>query len=184
MESGLNMQLVLNEGKAFNCYMAHYGKFTNVKNYIALVGKKSKNLYVKVGYYGEKIVLYAQMLGLNTCWVALTYKKIDSAIKVNKGEKLTMVIAIGYGENQGKERSSKKPEQVFNISENTPLNLYNGVKMALLAPTAMNQQKFHFTINGNTVKLTAGKGFYTKTDSGIVKLHFEIGAGKESFKWQ
>ena len=40
-ESGLNIQLVLNEPKAFDSFMAHYGKFSGVQNYIALIGKKS-----------------------------------------------------------------------------------------------------------------------------------------------
>lgn len=40
----LNIQLILNEPKAFTGFMAHYGKFNNVKNYIALVGPKTANL--------------------------------------------------------------------------------------------------------------------------------------------
>lgn len=39
-ESGLHMQLVLDEPKGFDGFMSHYGKFSGVKNYIALVGKK------------------------------------------------------------------------------------------------------------------------------------------------
>ena len=56
----------------------HYGKFKNVKNYLILIGKKTKNFSELCGYYGEQLVLYIQSLGLNTCWVALTYKKIKS----------------------------------------------------------------------------------------------------------
>ena len=54
----------------------------------------------------------------------------------------------------------------------------------MLAPTAMNQQKFVFYLSGkNTVTARAGAGFYTKIDLGIVKYHFEIGAGHENFNW-
>ena len=35
-ESGLNIQLVLNEPKAFNTKLAHYGHFENVNNYLAI----------------------------------------------------------------------------------------------------------------------------------------------------
>ena len=62
-ESGLNMQLVINEPKAFGGRMAHYGKFSGVKNYVAVVGKKTADFQEKCGYYGEKFVLYAQTLG-------------------------------------------------------------------------------------------------------------------------
>ena len=59
-ESGLHIQLVSDEPKAFDGLMARYGKFSGVKNYIALIGKKGSNLDELCGYYGEKLVLYAQ----------------------------------------------------------------------------------------------------------------------------
>lgn len=59
----------------------------------------------------------------------------------------------------------------------------NGVNAAFLAPAAVNQQKFTFTLDGNKVSTKAGIGFYTKVDLGIVKCHFEIGAGKDNFMW-
>lgn len=178
-ESGLNIQLIINESKAFNCLMAHYGKFVDVKNYIALIGKKSKNLDELCGYYGEKLVLKAQQLGLNTCWVAMSYKKIPSAFMINKDEKLVVVISIGYGKNKGKNHKSKTIEEVSNVSTNTPEWFKNGVELALLAPTAMNQQKFKIVYNNDTVTLKAGIGMYTKLDLGIIKYHFEIGANRK-----
>lgn len=108
-ESGLHMQLVLNEPHAFEGFMAHYGKFSGVRNYIALIGRKGNDLEEKCGYYGEKIVLYAQTLGLNTCWVGLTYSKVKSAFQIDPGEKLCLVIAIGYGQTQGVSHNSNFP---------------------------------------------------------------------------
>lgn len=35
-ESGLHIQLVANEPKAFDSFMAHYGKFSGVTNYLPL----------------------------------------------------------------------------------------------------------------------------------------------------
>ena len=184
-EGNLNFQLVLNEPRAFDSKAAHYGKFEGVSNYFALVGAKCKDLYEKCGYYGERIVLFAQSIGLHTCWVAITYKKIPEAFKVMDGEKLTVVISVGYGRHRGLPRKSKSPADVSNVSENTPDWFLRGVECALLAPTAMNQQKFRFTYNPDgTVSAKATLGFYTKMDLGIAKLHFEIGAGKENFKWK
>ena len=108
-ESGLHMQLVLDEPHAFEGFMAHYGKFSGVRNYIALIGRKGNDLEEKCGYYGEKIVLYAQTLGLNTCWVGLTYSKVRSAFQIDPGEKLCLVIAIGYGQTQGVSHNSNFP---------------------------------------------------------------------------
>lgn len=181
--SSLHIQLVTNEPKAFDGFMAHYGKFSGVTNYIALIGKKSTILDEQCGYYGEQLVLKAQQLGLNTCWVAMTYSKIKTAFTVEKGEKLCVVIALGYGETQGVPHKSKSASEVTATDRQPPEWFQNGVAAALLAPTAMNQQKFHFTLKGNKVSAKAGKGFYTKLDLGIVKYHFELGAGKENFAW-
>lgn len=52
-----------------------------------------------------------------------------------------------------------------------------GVEMALLAPTAINQQKFEIKLNEDgSVSFKDKGGPYSKVDLGIVKYHFEIGA--------
>lgn len=182
--SGLHIQLITNEPKAFDSFMAHYGKFSGVTNYIAMIGSKTADLEEKCGYYGEKLVLFAQQLGLNSCWVAMTYKKIKSAFVVSKGEKLCIVIALGYGATQGVPHQSKDIRKVSNADENSPKWFLDGVEAALLAPTAINQQKFYFSLNGNKVSVKSKTGFYTKIDIGIAKCHFEIGAGRENFVWE
>lgn len=182
-ESGLHIQLICNEPKAFDSFMAHYGKFSGVNNYIALIGKKGNRLDELCGYYGEKLVLLAQQLGLNTCWVAMTYKKIPSVFQIDNGEKLAIVIAIGYGKTQGAAHKSKNISNVCRATQPLPEWFKNGIEAALLAPTAMNQQKFTFSLDKNKVTAKAGFGFYSKIDLGIVKCHFEIGAGKDNFVW-
>ena len=182
-ESGLHIQLVKNEPKAFDSFMAHYGKFSGVTNYIAMIGKKGPDLEETCGYYGERLVLKAQQLGLNTCWVAMTYSKIRSAFSVGEGEKLCIVISLGYGKTQGVPHKSKAIEKMAKTDGPAPDWFTSGVGAALLAPTAMNQQKFQFTLTDDKVSVRAGVGFYTKIDLGIVRYHFEAGAGKEHFTW-
>ena len=70
--------------------------------------------------------------------------------------------------------------EVCNHKDGMPQRFVNGVNAALLAPTAMNQQKFFFTLQPDgSVKAACGKGFYTKLDLGIVKYHFELGSGRK-----
>ena len=178
-KAGLSIQIVYDDPKCFDSFMAHYGKFTGVRNYIALVGKKSPKLDETLGYYGEELVLRAQELGLNTCWVALTHGK--SKAVVSKGEKEVCLIALGYGVTQGAERKSKPMQELCNYFESMPEWFLNGMNAAMLAPTAMNQQKFRFELlpDGN-VKATCGRGFYTKLDLGIVKYHFETVTEKKT----
>jgi nitroreductase len=149
-----------------------------------MVGPKNNELAEKCGYYGEKIVLKAQELGLNTCWVAGTYSKKKSAGKIENGEKQALVIAIGYGKTQGVPHKSKTVADVSKASGNLPEWYKRGIEAALLAPTAMNQQKFQFTLSGNKVSAKALRGFGSKLDLGIVKYHFEEAAGRENFTWK
>lgn len=185
----LNIQLVLNEAKAFTGLLS-YGTFRGVKNYLVMVGHKSQDLDERVGYYGEQLVLLAQTLGLNTCWVGLSYRKVPEAYQVGKDEKLVCMIALGYGETQGTSHRIKSVEAVSNASNSTPSWFRRGVEAALLAPTAVNQQKFSFEYVGESnnrhqVRAKAGSSMlgYTQMDMGIAKYHFEIAAGKEHFDW-
>lgn len=176
-ESNLNIQIIYDEPKCFDSFIAHYGNFSGVSNYIALVGKKSSGTEEKLGFYGEQIVLKAQELGLNTCWVALSHGKSKAVI--GHCEKQTCLISIGYGQNNGTSHKSKSVSDVSNCKSDSPEWFTTGVKAALLAPTAINQQKFYFELQpDNTVKATAGLGFYTKTDLGIAKCHFIAATGK------
>ena len=180
-ESGLRIQLVTDEPKAFDGFMAHYGKFSGITNYIALIGKKDSSLNEKCGYYGEQLVLLAAQLGLDTCWVAMSYAKVKNAYDIAKGEKLCCVISLGYGKTHGIPHKSKTAKEVAVIKEDTPKWFIDGVNAALLAPTAMNQQKFGFMLDGDKVIAKAGKGILTDIDLGIVKYHFEIGADRKLF---
>lgn len=177
-ESGLHIKAFYDEPQGFKSMMAHYGKFRNVNNYIVLAGEKEPELEEKCGYYGEKIVLRAQQLGLNTCWVAMTYNKRRVKHQVDVGDKLCVVISVGYGENQGVPHKGKTMDDVVVTKGNMPDWFRNGVEAALLAPTAINQQKFVIgIIGGKPVIRISGRGFYTKVDLGIVKYHFEAASG-------
>ena len=179
-KAGLHIQIIYDEPKCFNSMMAHYGKFDGVNNYIALVGKKSKS-DESLGYYGEQIVLKAQELGLNTCWVAMTHGK--SKAQIDKGEKLVCLISLGYGKTAGAAHKSKKLSEVCNYKKDMPEWFLSGMEAALLAPTAMNRQKFYFELlPDNSIKITCGKGLYTKLDLGIVKYHFEVVSGKVNWR--
>lgn len=183
-ESGLRIQLVTNEAKAFSGFMAHYGNFSGVRNYIALVAPKIENRESVAGYYGEKLVLEAQALGLSTCWVALTYRKHKCPIIINPDDKLICVIAIGYGVSPGRAHKCRAAEEVSNLTDASPDWFRAGVVAALLAPTAINQQSFFLTQEENTVSLVNKGGPCSKIDLGIVKLHFELGAGNDNFSWK
>ena len=178
----LHMQLLLQEPKAFNSplirLVTHYGNFENVYNYIALIGRKDKTLSERCGYFGEKLVLEAQQRGLGTCWVAGSYKKVPSACDLDPGEKIVAVIAVGCKAEEGRAHKSRPLKDVIHVEGEAPDWFFRGVQAALLAPTAMNQQRFVFVWKDGKASARALLGPYSHIDLGIVKLHFEIGAGR------
>lgn len=100
-----------------------------------------------------------------------------SAAKIEKDEKLAVIISLGYGENQGAAHKSKPLSDLCGQTDEAPAWFIKGMEAAMLAPTAMNQQKFKFILNGSQVKAVATGGFYSKIDLGIVKYHFEAVSG-------
>lgn len=189
-EGKLHIQLIVDEPKAFAGGMAKYGKFSGVSNYLAMVGPKGAD--EAIGYYGERLVLLAQTLGLNSCWVGLSFRKQPDHYKVADGEKLHCVIALGYGANQGVQHPMRPMEKFLGAQasrlqiNNLPNWFRRGMGAVLLAPTAVNQQKFEFDLlDDHTISARARFTLigYAKMDLGIVKYHFELAAGRENFSW-
>ena len=194
-EGGLHIQLVTDEPKAFSSKMATYGKFSGVSNYLAMVGPKGAD--EAIGYYGERLVLLAQILGLNSCWVGLSFTKQPDRYHIADGEKLHCVISLGYGATQGVQHPMRPMEKFVKVSDEVsrrrgacaplPDWFRRGMEAVLLAPTAVNQQKFEFElVDDHTVAARARFTLigYGQMDLGIAKYHFEVAAGKENFNWK
>lgn len=189
-KAGLHMQLVTNEPNAFSGGRAKYGKFSGVSNYIAMICPKSKD--VELGYYGEYIVLEAQRMGLNTCWVALTFNNQPKQYIISKGESLNTLISFGYGATQGTQHPQRRSfDEVAKDARSAKVEFpewfCRGIEAALLGPSALHQQKFAFVLHdGDRVEPKIPFTLLpqsTPTDLGIAKCHFEITAGKENFQW-
>ena len=173
---GLRFQMITDEPKAFDSFMAHYGKFSGVRNYVALIADKGSD--EAVGYYGEKIVLLAQSLGLNTCWVGMTFSKKKSSCIVESGQKFFCAISFGYGTTQGTAHKSKTMDELCKVEGSMPEWFENGMRAAMLAPTALNQQKFTFILKDGKVTAESKGGPSSAIGLGIAKYHFELGSEK------
>lgn len=176
-EFGLHVQYIPGEGGVFSGIASKICGWSGVPGYIAMIGKSDDGLDELCGYAGERLVLYAQTIGLNTCWAGIFRRKSCTA-KICEDEKLTLVIAVGYGVDSGHKRRSKKPEDVTDVRD-MPEWFEKGIEAALLAPTARNQQKFFISLDGDKpVAKVAGSAPFAKLDLGIVKYHFELASGK------
>lgn len=181
-KSGLKFCLYLDEPYAFDCNISRKIGFKNANNYIAIIGKKTFENEMNAGYFGTQVVLKAQSLGLNTCFVGGTFSRRKAKYKTENGEKLLCIITVGYGETQGVPHKNCSIDKLCDFRGDMPPWFMKGMDYAMLAPTALNKQKFRFILrNGNEVKLVPRGGACKGVTLGIVKYHFEAGAGKENF---
>lgn len=180
----LSMKLIVKDGNALPLLVRLFIS-KGVRNYVILAGDQAKDLPERIGYAGSDIMLFAQTLGLNTWWISGTYSWYHVRKKV-KDKEIYGILVIGYGLNDGVgHRSDKTPLEVSSYQTgDAPQWFKAGVEAALLAPTAFNKQKFKITGNLNNVKIEYDGGSFSGMDKGIIKYHFELGAGKENFNWE
>ena len=152
-----------------------------VRNYFVLVAEDVDGVDERLGHAGCDLVLYAQTLGLNTWWIAGTYS-FKRMQKAYPGLRVAGVIAVGYGKTQGKQHRSKTAGEVSGYEGEPPEWFERGVEFALLAPTAINMQDFELLGRGNEVSASYAASPFSGVDLGIVKYHFELGAG-DAFTW-
>lgn len=152
-----------------------------VRNYFVLAGSDRPGLDEDLGYASADLMLFAQTLGLNTWWIGGTFsrKNVEQAVP---GKKVIGIVAVGFGATPGVAHKSKAASEVSSYEGPVPQWFANGVQAALLAPTALNKQCFQVAGAGNKVSITENGGVFSGADVGIVKYHFELGAG-DAFEW-
>ena len=177
---GTAVKLVLDDDAAYGAVVKAL-MARGVRNYFIMAGKEAPDVRERLGMAGAELMLYAQALGLNTWWAGGTYRR--GAMTEAAGEPAIGVIAVGYGATQGKPHKSKSPEEVSSYEGEPPSWFSEGVRAALLAPTAMNKQAFFVEGSGDSVRITYKPGMCSGEDLGLVKYHFQLGAGAENFHW-
>ena len=180
-ESGLDIRLVTDDPRAFSGLAAKMTGFSGKPAYFAMVGTDSDDLDETAGYYGERLVLFAQSIGLSTCWAAACSKKRTSE-SLKEGQRMVIGIAVGYGAEPGKPHKNRPLEEVM-AGDSHPLWFLKGMEAVMLAPTALNRQRFRFFLDGDKVRAEATGGKLSQIDLGIVKFHFEKGCGLEKVEW-
>lgn len=178
---GTSIALKTDDTRAFNALIKLI-LAKGVRNYFIMAGKDTPDLDERLGYCGAELMLYAQTLGLNTWWVGGTFNR-KLMTEISSGNRVVGVIAVGYGQNQGVPHKSKTAEQVSRYDGDAPEWFRQGINGALLAPTALAKQAFVITGSGEKVSIKCDNGIFTGVDTGLVKYHFELGAGKTNFEW-
>ena len=155
------------------------------------------------GYTFEKIVLYAETLGIGTTWIAGTMNRsvFEKAVSLQEGEVMPCVSPLGYPAKKmslretlmrkGVKADSRKPfeELFFDGSFHTPLslesagNLRDALEAIRLAPSAVNKQPWRILCTQNAIHFfeIPSKGYsdssgwdLQKIDMGIALCHFSV----------
>ncbi len=163
---------------------------SNPPCYAALVGPKDPIEEEKLGYYGEQLVLLAEMQGLSTCWVAGTYDRSSARVDLAEGEVLHDVIPIGYAPSKIPLKQRTIRAGIRGRSKDMA-DLYRGpsplasapewiaacIDAVWKAPSAINEQPVVFVqdapdspIRAELVRVKSGMEY---TDLGIAKYHFQ-----------
>lgn len=207
-KSGLDIQLVTDNPEVFQV-VARFGLVRGASASIVFCAE-GKDADEAIGYWGQRIVLTAQELGLNTCWCAICSRKKSKAV-LRGDKKVRIVIAVGLGKTQGKERKTKPLSELCTVegssaaggvgagaeagasagagagADTLPVWFATAMEAAQLAPTAMNSQNFLITLraDGKTVSARATKeGAWSAIDLGIVRRNFEEAANETGADWR
>lgn len=167
--------------------------------------KRAPHAEEAFGYAFEKIVLFAEMMGLGTTWIAGTMDRaaFERAMELAEDEVMPCVSPLGYPARKMSLRETMMRKGVkadsrfdfeklfFDGSFEKPLtpaaarSLKPVLEAVRLAPSAVNKQPWRVVIEGGKAHFyeKQSKGFVDQTgwdlqkvDIGIAMAHFEIGA--------
>lgn len=156
------------------------------------------------GYSFERLVLFAQSLGIGTVWLGGTMNRsaFEAAMELNNDEMMPCASPLGYPSEKMSlketmmRKAIKADERLpfeklfFDGSLDTPLLkekagvLAHPLEMVRLAPSAVNKQPWRIVVVDHTVHmyLKRSKGFAAsavdmqKIDMGIALCHFDLAA--------
>lgn len=159
------------------------------------------------GYAFEKVVLFAESLGVGTTWIAGTMDRqaFERAVRLEAGEVMPCVSPLGYAAKKMSLRETMMRKGIhadsrldfgalfFRDSFGTPLSSENAGEMKTileavrLAPSAVNKQPWRVVLSGNKAhfylkhsrsRVSDGGWDIQKIDLGIALCHFELAAAQ------
>ncbi len=86
-----------------NTIFGAYGDISGATHYIAVVAKNNRTSLMDVGYAFERLMLFAESLGLGTCWLAATSFDRNAAemhTYLSDGEIIAAISPIGEKANK------------------------------------------------------------------------------------
>lgn len=182
-----------------------YGVVTGAESYAVFIQDKSNDEFkseVETGILGEALILDATAKDIDTCWVGGMFEEdeILSRHELDENEEIAAITPLG----RAKEKltiTEKLAKKFAGSHKRKPLNelchddysdedfhelpewIFEAIKSARLAPSAVNRQpwRFHLMPEKNKIKLKSADlkkehGVSPFLDCGIALLHLLAGA--------
>lgn len=174
-----------------------YGRVIGASSALIVIGRASAPAVQEgMGYLGEAALLQATALGLGTCWIAGSFDRgvASGLVDMDPDEQIFAVSPLGYAEERprtgerllkamvrAKHRRSLEEVAPGFDAERWPAWAAEGVRLARIAPSAVNRQPWRFDLEPGSVTVSVvargAEGSISRLlDVGIAMLHFEVGA--------
>ncbi|MFC1900465.1 nitroreductase family protein [Chloroflexota bacterium] len=184
-----------------------YGKIVSAPSFIAFIGDMdSPNVQEEIGYTGEGIILEAESLKLNTCWMGAFYRRDVAAsfVEMKSSERIVAISAVGYavgiksfgerlitgfGWTHRRKSLSSIADGLHESEWSKPVK--DALEAAKIAPSATNRQPWIFTVTPDSITVSVNRpgmefNVAKRLDCGIAMLHLEVSLLKHgiSGKWE
>lgn len=174
-----------------------YGRVAGASSAVLVIGRPDKRAAQEcTGYAGEAALLQATAMGLGTCWIAGSFDRAVASrlVDLEAGEQVFAVSPVGHSEDKPRSGEvlmkamvrAKHRRPIGEIApgfdeERWPAWAAEGVRLARIAPSAVNRQPWRFDLtDGSVIARVVRRGregsISRLLDVGIAMLHFEVGA--------
>ena len=180
-----------------------YGHIIGAPYYIAAIAKNNKNSLLDAGYAFERVVLFAESIGIGTCWLAATsFDRNEAELRVDlqEGEIIAAISPIGE---KALEKSDSELIERKKLNSDSRLDfdilfadaLTGGkiteertreiLQMVRIAPSALNNQPWRIVMDDGVAHFYVIRKFYLPLnydfqmlDLGAAVYHYCAAANK------
>ena len=117
-------------------------------HFIAIFSDGSDDSLLNVGFMYQQLDLYAQSIGLGTCWVGLG--SLTGEESVPEGMKLAVMMAIGLPDDVPERTAADFKRKAMSELSDQPDDRLEALR---LAPSATNSQPWYVTHEGETLHI-------------------------------
>jgi len=195
VQQGLSIRAVFDRPDLFGGFLRSYGLLNGVRHFLVMAGPKNdSNLFEKLGFFGEHLVLEMTKANLGTCWVGGSFDQKKIGCLIQPGEQLAAVITFGHTPPHDTPREQlihgithrKKHalESILTTDGSEPAWFHEAMDFVLRSPSAVNGMPSRFYVTRGTIQCgLAGTDPLCYVDLGIAKAQFNIAFPTGIWEW-